>query len=306
MRGVAAGSDDFGEQRQLVATCGTPRCPSSGHEAPPCATRDPKFSRLCAATPVATSALAPRADVVRRKKAAHILGISETTLRRRYEGKALPVHVDETGVHVFALSVVEAFARELRIVTTEADASADPNDGEAARSADVFALFDEGVHPVDVVKKLRTVLPAFVESAYAQWLRMRGGLVLTPDHVTSLRRSVAWSSPRSPRIETANDLVALVKDVLEAPPRTRVCLLCAKKTATVCATCLGREQNNAQRSQREHEREMKKMDADAEKARAGYAREAAESARERGRDKQHAHERNMAELAARRARGTGG
>ncbi len=240
--------------------------------------------------------------VVRRKEAARILHISETTLRRRYEGRALPVEVDEAGVHVFALSAVQAFALELQVVTTEEE----PETDDVTIYAQLFELFDEKMHPIDVVKKLRTVHPDIVEKAYAQWIRMRDGLLLDRDHVHSLRQVASGHSPRSlGALQSAGDIVALVRAVLEAPPRQRVCLLCAKKSATVCSTCLGREQNTARRTQLTHERDMKKMDLDAERQRARWARETAESERQHEREKLRAHEKQMKELAERHARLTG-
>jgi hypothetical protein len=255
---------------------------------------------------LAGSAPASRPDVVRRKEAARILHVSETTLRRRYEGKTLPVDVDDAGVHIFSLADVEAIARELHITLAhdahDAHDAAEPD--APAVHAELFELFEADTHPVDVVTKLRTVHPDVVEKAYAQWVRMRGGLVLEPDHVNTLR-AVAVSSPAlrgAMSFDNADSVVAGIKAALEAPPRRAVCLLCAKKAATLCATCLGREQNAAQRAQRDHERELKKLEVDAERARAGYAREDAERARAHEREVQRAHERHLAEVATRRGK----
>ncbi len=53
-----------------------------------------------------------------------------------------------------------------------------PRAGENGElAADVFTLLDEGVHPVEGVKRMRR-LPSVVESLHAQWSRMKGHLLI--------------------------------------------------------------------------------------------------------------------------------
>ena len=82
-----------------------------------------------------------------RSKAARRLGVSVTTLRRM-EGDLLHPEKGPGGVRLFDVSEVEAAFVKVRSARQGAIAA----DGEIA--AEVFALLDDGLNPVDVVRQL--------------------------------------------------------------------------------------------------------------------------------------------------------
>lgn len=82
-----------------------------------------------------------------RSKVARRLGVSVTTLRRM-EGTLLHPQTGEGGVRMFDADEVEAAVIRVR----RRERPEEPETGAVA--AEVFTLFDEGVHPVDVIKKL--------------------------------------------------------------------------------------------------------------------------------------------------------
>src|SRR5688572_28098770 len=90
-----------------------------------------------------------------RSQAARRLGVSVTTLRRM-EGAVLHPEKGPGGVRIFDVSEVEASFLRVR-ASRHSPAAAD---GEIA--AEVFALLDDGLNPVDVVKRTR-VAPDLVE-----------------------------------------------------------------------------------------------------------------------------------------------
>lgn len=90
---------------------------------------------------------APSGKLLKRSEAARLLGVS--TLRRR-EGDVLKPLVGADGVHLFDEAEVRAVCVTLRGRATLG--ALGPSAGDTA--ADVFTLLDDGVHPVEIVKRL--------------------------------------------------------------------------------------------------------------------------------------------------------
>jgi hypothetical protein len=86
-------------------------------------------------------------DLMTRAQAAAMANVSVSTVRR-WEGTVLPTVVGEDGVHRFRQEHVREIV-ERRVQSTPA--APDAYDGSTA--AAVYALFDEGQNPADVVKR---------------------------------------------------------------------------------------------------------------------------------------------------------
>ena len=77
-------------------------------------------------------------------------------------------------------------------------------------AAEIFTLFDEGVHPVDAVKRLR-LRPADVTVAYRQWAE-RGGMLVPETQVREMCARFMLTTP-------VRDAVELVKYLVRAWPK---------------------------------------------------------------------------------------
>jgi excisionase family DNA binding protein len=110
------------------------------------------------------------AATLSRREAAAALGVDERTVRRMVDdGRLTPVH-DTGGARRFRAEQIREVTLHRRV--SETLTVADTQEGEIA--ATLFALFDEGVHPVEAVKRLR-LRPADVSATYKQWAELRGG-----------------------------------------------------------------------------------------------------------------------------------
>lgn len=132
-------------------------------------------------------------------------------------------------VHLFDVAEVEeVFARN-----RTASKAPPATDGEIA--AEVFTLLDDGVNPVDVVKRTR-IAPDVVEHLQTQWARMRQALLL-PSDVRARMETLVLGEEDAPSSEwafkTARDLeTAIAKAV--APTE---CASCDKNVASLCRAC---------------------------------------------------------------------
>jgi hypothetical protein len=163
-----------------------------------------------------------------RSQAARRLGVSVTTLRRM-EGDLLHPEKGPGGVRLFDLAEVEAAFVRVRASRH----STTVEDGELA--AEVFALFDEGLNPVDVVKRMR-VAPDVVERLQSQWARMRRSVLLSPEVRARLEDALLGETDSGVdrwALKTAEDVEAALTKAA-APTE---CAKCHDNPAFLCRRC---------------------------------------------------------------------
>jgi hypothetical protein len=186
------------------------------------------------ATPMATADDALPGRLLNREDSADILGVSVTTFRRRYEDIVV-APVMQKGVHLFReVKIREIAIRERRERFLTGDAPADPDKGKL--TAVVFELLDQGVTPIDIVKRLERPGPE-IEELHAQWARMRGTVVLTGEQIEKLR-SLDWTGSKPPPIESGARLVHFIQDLsVMHDMEARNCAVCHATRAQLCAAC---------------------------------------------------------------------
>jgi hypothetical protein len=97
----------------------------------------------------------------------------------------------------------------------------------------VFELLDEGLHPVDAVKRLR-IQPELVETLHQHWCRLRGLVVLSTAATIELHDLLFDGT--SPRPTTAAELLALAQSwVIEESQHH--CKQCRAEPAAFCRAC---------------------------------------------------------------------
>jgi DNA-binding transcriptional MerR regulator len=177
-------------------------------------------------TPDADAA-APPGKLLGRAQAARLLGVSKSTLRRM-EGQALTPVVGPKNVRLFHEEQIQSM-----IITRRSEVGASTRaSGEVA--AGVFALCDENVHPVDVVKQLR-LEPDLVEALHTRWCRLRGLLVITETGTTTLSR-ILGQEEGAPRPKTEAELIAMTRKWAQEESLRR-CDQCRTDDAAFCRAC---------------------------------------------------------------------
>lgn len=166
-----------------------------------------------------------------RVQVARALGLSLSGVRS-LEGTKLPVHTRD-GVHLFDVRDVETF-RVRRTVKGPMP--------EGSAAAEVFALIDEGVRPVDIVKRLR-IHPDTVEKLVRQHARMCGAIMLEEQELEELLRVSKLGT--GPRPCNSRDVIALMKSAVE---HTHPCVKCRDSTARFCGDCVESATQRAPRS----------------------------------------------------------
>jgi hypothetical protein len=182
--------------------------------------------------------------------------VSVSTVRR-WEGTVLPPVVGDDGVHRFREEHVREIV-ERRVQSTPA--AVDAYDG--ATAATVYALFDEGLNPAEVVK--RTGLhPHAVTAVHDQWARMRGGFVVDRKiacELSSLDGLVTG--------EPIRDGTELLRRLRRRPPLE--CVECSDTIASLCARCakelrvreLARRAAEEQRQKKEQVERRERLEAE--------------------------------------------
>jgi hypothetical protein len=176
--------------------------------------------------PGIAEAAAPSGRLLGRAQAARLLGVSKSTLRRM-EGASLEPVLGPKNVRLFHEEHIQSL-----LVTRRSEVAGARVDGELA--AETFELFDTGIHPVDVVKKLR-VDPDLVESLHQRWARLRALLELSTSGVQSLclmlseDESIAAPKSESELLEVARKWV---NDM-----GLHECTQCRKNSAAFCREC---------------------------------------------------------------------
>lgn len=182
-----------------------------------------------------TGELAPATDrLLTRDPAAKLLGVSESTFRRRIENVKIMAIV-EGNVHRFRESEVRRYAMEVRRAEV-LEGGGDPDEELGELTAVIFELLDEGVHPADVVKRLRR--PAkVVEEIHGQWVRMRGIVYVDGEQIAKIR-ALDWTGSRMPEIRDGAGFVTQIQNLHGAYEHdAKNCERCHAARAKVCVGC---------------------------------------------------------------------
>jgi hypothetical protein len=173
------------------------------------------------------SAAAPNGKLIGRAQAARLLGVSKSTLRRM-EGDALTPVVGPKNVRLFHEEQIQSM-----VVTRRSEIGASTRvTGDIA--ATVFELFDDSMHPVDVVKRLR-LEPDLIEGLHQRWRRLRGMLVLSEESTATVHRMLGEGDESPPPKDEA-ELVSLVQRWVR-DESCRQCEQCRSESAEFCRTC---------------------------------------------------------------------
>jgi hypothetical protein len=177
-----------------------------------------------------------------RMQAAHLAGVSKTTVRRAQEDGELAAHPGPDGEHL----VDEAELRLWILGRQKRERSRrGPVVDAGAIAALAFERFDLNENPVDVIKA-HQLDPDLVERLYAQWSRLRGTLTLSGFEIESFAREMVVlfgvASPREPLRTPAafrawNMLVADHAAKLH-DAATRLCTRCKRSSPTTCGACV--------------------------------------------------------------------
>jgi len=155
-----------------------------------------------------------------RQEAARMLGVSETTLRRR-EGEGLrPTMRGRT--HMYE----ETLVRQMTTTMRRRWSGPAPMDGGVA--ADVFGLLADGIAPRDVVIRLR-VPPEIVGRLCSQWAELGDGFFVPGEDATTLG------------LRGVEDVRAAVRRVAEveaqAAASQTACTRCNAPSTSICRDC---------------------------------------------------------------------
>ncbi len=172
--------------------------------------------------------------LVKREVAADMLGMPVTTFRRRVQGVEVEAVVVDGKYFFREVEIVELAVRYRRERYVEGGNIVPDDLGKL--TAIVFDLFDQGVTPVDVVKRLEK--PAtVVEELHAQWVRMRGMVVLDGDQIRRLR-SLDWTDREPMQLPNSDKLVRFIENLHVAHEVEALnCERCHAARARVCANC---------------------------------------------------------------------
>lgn len=165
----------------------------------------------------------PPGNLLKRGEAARVLGVSVSTLRRM-EGTSLRPIVGPDGVRLFRSEEVQ----ELTVHRVRMEPQK-PSEYDGATAARVFALLDDGVHPVDVVKQTQ-LDPRAVTALHKEWVRMRGGFIVSAEHVRDLEE-LNWIEGIFP----ISDAAVLLENLRASGPRP--CIRCKRREPAICAPC---------------------------------------------------------------------
>ena len=245
------------------------------------------------AEPVETTAQSEGPRLLKRPAVANLLGVSESTVRRREGANLTPIV--ENGVHYYLEEEVLSLTTrrtllvkhpgptrpvELRHPIRHGNFAPENDDGE--RAAKVFDLLDEGVSPIAIVRRLR-MSPDAVEALHAQWVRMNDGFLVSGAVKAELER-LPWPRAR-PAVWTGEALAKAVRALVDTLARSGPvpCRKCRLEAASVCGVCVDKFSKEEERktlvlkeelrAQREHEREQARHMTEVEKRNAAAQRD---------------------------------
>ena len=160
-----------------------------------------------------TATLVEEDRYVGRAEAARIIGMSESSLRRR-ERTNLPAVV-ENGVHRHSVRKLLEYKVEHLSVKPE-----EPGfDGTIAAAA--FEQFDQGLGPADVVRALR-VDPRLARDLHHEWADLRGAVVICGKAMVALQE-IWWLRDEDDEclVRNGDDLVKVLQE-----HKTHTCIGC--------------------------------------------------------------------------------
>jgi hypothetical protein len=161
--------------------------------------------------------------LIKRSEAARLLGVSTATVRRMESATLTPV-LGADGFHRFHEEHVrELVIHRVRMVPESSDAY------DAEDAAIAFDLFDQDIHPVDVVKRTK-LHPRAVAAMHREWVSLRGGYVVAGDTARQIA-ALPWLFGSRP-IATGEDLLKCLRQT--AP---HVCSRCEQSSPEVYAAC---------------------------------------------------------------------
>jgi hypothetical protein len=160
--------------------------------------------------------------LLKRREAAQVLEMSESTFRRRVEGKLLVPQIGADGIRRYPENLV----RRLIVERRTAEPTADAYDG--ATAARVFDLLERGVHPVQVVQEAQ-IHPHAVAAIHGSFAELRDGY-LVPAQIAHEISGFPWL-PLHPIVK-ASDLAIALRGAL-----VPLCQKCRGAPAEYCARC---------------------------------------------------------------------
>ena len=177
--------------------------------------------RASPATRTAMSEDTPDRRLLKREAVAEMVGASVSTVRRLEKTLLPPVIIK--GVRYQR----EQDVREHLQRTRGAGATADAAEGSTA--SDAFELFESGLGPADVVRRLR-IGPQAVRLLHREWADLRGGFVFGGEAAAKLER-IPWLTGCFP-VTSGDELVAMLAE--NAPDE---CRICKERPPQFCGRC---------------------------------------------------------------------
>lgn len=162
--------------------------------------------------------------LLKRRETARELGVSESTVRRM-EGATLTPIVGADGVHRFR----EEQVRELTIRRVHLG-PADPSSYNGALAAEVFSLLDDGLTPIEIVKRTKQD-PRAIAALRVQYAALQGGFVVTSADLSEIE-ALPWLMGSFP-VESGAQLVENLRS--SAPDACTICKLHDPKVCPPCA-----------------------------------------------------------------------
>jgi ribosome-binding protein aMBF1 (putative translation factor) len=214
-------------------------------------------------------------SIVTRGELAQAVGKDERTIRRWERTLLAPAAVvGVDGVHRFDMQRVTQI---LEVREKRPAAKADAYDGAMAR--EVFALFDEATHPVDIVKQTGFD-PRAVRALYTEWLSLRGGVFVPAEILSKIAALPELQGPNLIREPTAEKLLACIERSIH---NRWVCTVCERRNPEVCSECARdmperearrrAQQAETQKREKEAAQRNKELEEQILKSRQGRARE---------------------------------
>lgn len=176
--------------------------------------------RALPVTEAALSESSSRDRLLKRAQVADMLAVSESTVRRLEKTVLRPVIIDR--VCYQREQDVREYMRSSRASAGDTDAT----DGATASAA--FEVFESGLGPADVVRRLK-ITPQAARVLHGEWADLRGGFVVGGRAAKKLER-IRWLNATP--VTSGDDLVAIL--IANAP---ELCPICKKSSPQYCGRC---------------------------------------------------------------------
>jgi len=215
----------------------------------------------------------PDAATLTRHEAADALGVDERTVRRMAsDGRLTPI-AGPDGARRFRAEQVREVTIQRRVSNTVS--LGEYQDGETA--ATLFGLFDDGVHPVDAVKRLR-LPPRAVAALYGEWAELRGGMFVPEKELRQVSARFELSAP-------LRDAAHLFKELERVwPHRCSECQMDAPAVCLACAARIAVERARKRAADEQVKRELRRFEREIGELEGPFAHRRKRSAEASGRD----------------------